>query len=233
MTSLKRMARIAGILYLLLAVIGPVGLVVVLNAVTVPGDPAATAANIAASQGLFRLGMAAETLVFLIEIVLPIMLYMLLKPVSKPLALMMASARLAMAAVQGVNLFNQFAVLALVGGADTLAAFDPGQINALVAFFLGLHSAGALIWGAFFGLHLALLGYLIFRSDLFPGVFGILLAFGALGYLAQSLGTMLFPGAAGALDTAVIVLSLPGELGLMFWLLIKGVREGRTPAPAA
>jgi hypothetical protein len=232
MTSLKRTARIAGVFYLLLAVIGPVGLVVVPNAVTVPGDPAATAANIAASQGLFRLGMAAETLVFLIEIILPIVLYMLLKPVSKSLALMMASARLAMAAVQGVNLFNQFAVLALGGGADTLAAFDPGQINALVTFFLGLHSAGALIWGAFFGLHLALLGYLVYRSGYIPALLGALLVLASLGYLGQSFGAILLPGAAEMLNTAVVALSLPGELGLMFWLLIKGIREGHEPAPA-
>jgi hypothetical protein len=232
MTSLKRTARIAGVLYLLLAFIGPVGLIVIPNTLIAPGDPAATAANIAASRGLFRLGMAAETLIFLIEIALSILLYDLLRPVNKSLALMMASARLAMAAVQGVNLFNQFAVLALVGGADTLAAFDPGQLNALVTFFLGLHSAGALIWGAFFGLHLALLGYLVTRSDFFPRILGILLMAGSLGYLAQSFGVMLLPNLAGTLDLLVAVLSVPGEIGFTLWLLIKGVREGREPAPA-
>jgi hypothetical protein len=89
--SLKRTARIAGALTLLMAVIAPFGMIYVPSTLVVPGDATATANNILASEGLLRLGIAANAIVFLIEIVLVVMLYVLLKPVSKTFSLAVAS----------------------------------------------------------------------------------------------------------------------------------------------
>ena len=46
--------------------------------------------------------------------------------------------------------------------------------------------------GIFFGLHLALLGYLIFKSGYIPRILGILLAIAGLGYLIDYLGKFKF-----------------------------------------
>jgi len=222
MNSLKRTARIAGILILAIAVVGPIGLLVPTSLI-VPGDAAATANNIVASETLFRIGMAAQAVLFLLEISLPIVLYVLLKPVNKTLSLIAATARLAMGTVQGINVFNHLAALQLLGGGDYLAVFASDQLQALVLFFLNLHSHGELVWGLFFGLHLLVLGYLVIKADYFPRVLGALLLVASVCYLLAGFGKILLPRFEdvytwiGYISTVEIVFPL--------WLLIKGVRD--------
>jgi hypothetical protein len=223
MNSLKKTARVAGVLYLILAIVGPIGLVVVPSSLIAPGDAAATANNILASESLFRIGMVAQSIVFLTEIALPIILYELLKPVNKTLSLIAASARLAMAAVQGINLFNHLAALLLLSGADYLTVFASDQLQALALFFLNLHSHGELVWGLFFGLHLLALGYLVFKAGYFPKILGVLLTFVSLAYLVQSFGNILAP-AYEEVYTWIGYLSTV-EIAFPLWLLIKGVKD--------
>lgn len=225
MDSLKKTARVAGILYLILALVGPFSLVYVSSTLIVSGDAAATAHNIMASESLFRIGMVGESVIFLIEIVLPIILYVLLKPVNQTLSLVAAASRLAMAAVQGINLLNKFIVLLLLSGAEYLTVFSPDQLQALALLFLNAYEYVALIWGLFFGLHLLVLGYLIFKSGYIPGILGILLIFASVGYLTNSFGIFLFPQYEKVFNWVVPALSLPGELSLPLWLLIRGVKE--------
>ena len=111
-----------------------------------------------ASEGLFRIGVVGDSLNFLCEIVLVVLLYVLFRPVSKILSLVAASFRLAMTAVQGMNLFNKAIVLLLLSGADYLTVFEPDQLHALATLFLNAYEYGALIWGTFFGFHLLVLG---------------------------------------------------------------------------
>ena len=101
MKSINKTARIAGILTLLIVVLAPFSMIYVPTTLVVPGDAAATANHIMASEGLFRLGMAGDSIVFLIEIVLTVLLYVLLKPVSKTLSLVAAFSRLAMTVHSG------------------------------------------------------------------------------------------------------------------------------------
>src|SRR6478672_7425869 len=104
--SPRAMTRLAGFLYLLIAVCSGFSFGYVRTTLIVPGDATATVSNIMASEGLFRLGIVADAVVFLSEIVLIALLYTLLKPVSKTLSLAAAYARLAMAVMQGMNLLN-------------------------------------------------------------------------------------------------------------------------------
>jgi hypothetical protein len=224
--SLKRTARIAGILTLVMAVIAPFGMVYVPSTLVVPGDATATANNIVASEGLLRLGIAANAVVFMIEIVLVVMLYVLLKPVSKTFSLVAAFARLAMTTVQGINLFNQFMALQLLGGAAFLNGFEPGQLHALALLFMNAFESVALIWGLFFALHLVVLGTLVFKSGYIPGVLGILLLVAALCYLVQGFGTILLPGYSQIWSTVGLVSMV--EVAFPLWLVIKGVRGQRT-----
>ena len=216
-------ARVAGFLLLFIVLIAPFSQIYVPSTLVVPGDATATANNIGASGWVLHLGIVSDSLVFLIEIVLCVLLYVLLRPVSRTLSLVAAFARLAMAVIQGINLLAYFAALLLLSGAAYLTVFEPAQLDALALLSLDAHQYGVYIWEAFFGLHLAVLGYLIFRSGYFPRVLGVLMVFAASGYLAHSYGSWLYPNYAEALASVVGLTAIIGELPFFLWLAIKGV----------
>jgi hypothetical protein len=221
MNSPNKIARIVGILILLLAVFAPFSMIYVPSTLIVPEDATATAYNIATSESLFRLSIVSDSVVFLIEIALIVMLYVLLKPVSKPLSLIAAFSRLAMTVVQGINLLNRFIPLLLLSGAGYLTVFAPEQLHTLALLFLNLHEQVALIWGLFFGLHLLFSGYLVYKSGYIHKAVGVLLIVAGVCYLVQSWGNMLLPQYAETFAT-IGFLSMV-ELALPLWLLIKGV----------
>jgi hypothetical protein len=223
MNSVKRLARIAGVFYLLVTLAAIVAHFYVPSHVIVPGDAAATAANIAASEPLFRFGaIGGELVILLSEIVLSVILYVLLKPVSKLLSLVAAASRLIMTAVHGINLLNYFFVLLLVSNVAYLSAFDTDQLHALVMIFLDAHSVGFTIGIAFLTLHVFLLGYLILRSGYWPKVLGILFLIAGLGYLIDSFALLLFAGYETTPPYIALAIAV-GELAFPLWLLIKGI----------
>ena len=126
-----------------------------------------------------------------------------------------------MTVIQGINLLNYVFVLLLVSGTGYLTVFAPDQVHELVLLFLNAHETVVLIWGLAFGLHLLLLGYLVYQSGYLPSLVGVLLIVAAFCYFIQSFGNLLFPQfkalftTVGALSTLEIVLPL--------WLLMKGV----------
>jgi len=219
----QKFARVAGVLYLLIFFVGPFAFFMGRVGVVVPGDPAATVENLIASQSLFRLGIVAETVIVLVEIVVSAILYVLFRPVSQPLSLASALARFAQSILQAVNLFTAVPALLLLGGASYLTVFSPDQLNALVLLFSDANAFMIIIWGLIFGFHLLLLGYLVYRSGFMPRILGILLIIGAVGYLSQSYGHILMPQYDDILSTVVIVLSIPGELAFTVYLLWKGL----------
>jgi hypothetical protein len=152
-------ARIAGLLLLILVVLGPFSLIYVRSTLIVPGDATATADNIMASKWLFRVGIVSDSLISLIEIVLTVLLYVLLRPVSRTLSLIAAFARLAMAVIQGINLLPYFIALLLLSGAGYLRVFEPDQLDTHALLFLNANQYGVYIWQLIFGLHLFVLGY--------------------------------------------------------------------------
>jgi len=170
-------ARVAGILYLIIAIAAIFGPTFVRSNLIVPGDAATTANNIMASQSLFRAGIVSYLVIFLSEIVLSVLLYVLLKPVSKTLSLIAMVFRLAMTTIHGINLLNQFFALLLLSGAGYLTVFETDQLHTLVLLFLNAHEYGWWIGIVFFSLHVFLLGYLVFKSGYFPRILGVLLTF--------------------------------------------------------
>jgi hypothetical protein len=153
--------------------------------------------------------------------VLSVLLYVLIKPVSKTLALVVAFSRLAMTVIQGINLLNSFFALLLISGAGYLTVFEPGQLHALGMLFLNAHQSVVLIWGLAFALHLLVLGYLVYKSGYIPRFVGVLLVIASLCYLIQSFGNILLPNSEGKF-ALVGFLSIV-EIALPLWLLIKGV----------
>jgi hypothetical protein len=216
-------ARVAGFLLLFVAIIAPFSQLYLPSTLVVPGDATATANNIGASGGLFHLGIVSDSLVFLIEIVLCVLLYVLLRPVSRTLSLVAAFARLAMTVVMGINLLPYFIALLLLSGAGYLTVFEPAQSEALALVFLNAHGYGVFVWQLFFGFHLAVLGYLIFRSGYFPWILGVAMVFAALGYLTDAYGNILLPNYDETFGWVVGVGALIGELPFFLWLAIKGV----------
>jgi hypothetical protein len=223
MTSLKKTARIAGLLILIISPFAFFSMMYVPSNLIVPGDAAATANNIMASEGLFRLGIVSDSVIFLLEIVIVVMLYVLLKPVSKTLSLVAAFSRLAMTIIQGINLLNFFTPLLLLNGAGYLTVFEPGQLHSLVLLFLNAHEYVTHIWGLFFSLHLFFLGYLVYKSGYIPRILGVLLVFSSLCYLIQSFGNILLP----KYEELFVTIGFLSIIELVFpiWLLIKGVKD--------
>ena len=221
----KRLARIAGSLYLVVAVFGAFAELYVRARIVVPGDAAATADNMRGSATLFRLGFASDLVQATFFLFTAMALYLLLRHVNELVARGMVVIVAVSVAIICLNLLNQFMALQVAtgGGSDALA----GQ-------FADMHAAGYLIAQIFFGLWLLPLGYLVYRSGFFPRAIGALLAIGCLGYLADTFVHFLAPGIAESVELWVVAPAAIGELSLVVWLLVKGVRvvERRAPAPA-
>jgi hypothetical protein len=223
----RKAARIAGILYLIIIVSGIWAFFFVRSSLIVPGDAAATANNVLASEGLFRASIAADLVMIMSDVALALAFYVLLRPVSRPLSLLAAFFRLAQAANLGINLLNLFFGLQLLKGAGDAAAFSADQLYDLALFFFNAYGVGYTISLIFFGFSILIVGYLIFRSGYLPKVLGILLVIASLGYLVDGFANVLlinYADYADLLGTVVFGPALIAELAVALWLLIKGVR---------
>lgn len=219
MSSVQKTARVAGLLYLLMVPLGIFGILYVPSALIVSGDAATTAKNIVASEGLFRLSIVSALLVEIINILVALVLYRLLKPVNKNQAFAMVIFVLASVPIAMLNQLNNFAVLLLLRGADRFTAFETNQLHAQMMLFLDLHKNGEFIAQIFWGLWLFPLGYLVFKSGFLPRILGAILMIGCFGYLIDSFAFFLFPDS----DVFVSQLTAIGEILLPLWLLVKGV----------
>jgi hypothetical protein len=225
-TSPQLYARVGGVLYLIIIVLGLFGEMYVRSGLVVPGDPAATASKITAAPGLFRVGFLADSIMFLSDVALAVLLYVLLKPVSKVVALAALCFRLAQTAVLALNLLHYHAAMLLLTGSGYSSAFTSEQLNALMSFFLDLHGHGYDLGLLLFGLHCLLLGYLVFKSRYLPRILGVLLVAAAFTYLIGSYARFLFPDYVGAV-APIYVVAIISEVSLCLWLLIKGVNLQR------
>jgi len=216
-------ARVAGVLYLLIIVFGIFSEVIVRSSLIVEGDPAATVTNILAAKSLFRIGFVADAIMLLSDVAIAVLFYVLLKPVSKTLALAAAAFRLTQAAILGFNLLNYYAPMLLLGGAEYTTAFETDQLHAMVMLFLDMHSHGYDLGLLFFGISTLILGRLVIRSNFLPRVLGYGLMAAAVVYLAGSLTRFLLP-AYVQLITPVYIVPLIAELSFCLWLLVKGIR---------
>jgi hypothetical protein len=221
--SQRKAAIVAGLGLLLMTVLAIFANFVVVEGLVVPGDATATASNIADNELLFRAGICCFLVVAALDVVVAWALYAFVKQVNKGLSLLMAWFRLVYAALLGVAVANLLGALPLLGGANYLTAFEPGQLQAQVALFVSAFSHTWDIGYVFFGLHLFLLGYLVFKLDYsgyIPKILGVLIVIASLGYLVDSFGKFLVPN----YDANIGMFTFFGELLLMLWLLWGGAR---------
>jgi hypothetical protein len=219
----RRLARIAGALYLVIIVCGLFSEVVVRGTLVVPGDAAATAANVVAADTLFRVGVVSDLVMLIADVAIAVALYVLLAPVSRALSALAAAFRLTQAAVLGLNLVHQLAAVLVLSNGGSLQAFDPGQLDALALLLLDVHAYGYLLGLTFFAGNLVVIGYLVYRSGFLPRTLGVLSMLAAAGYLADTLLFVLLPGYDGAVSELVLAPAFVAEIGFCAWLLIRGV----------
>jgi Domain of unknown function (DUF4386) len=231
--STRQQARIAGCLYLLLALIGPIGLLYVPSQLIVHDNANATADNIRASEWLLRLGIVSDLVHQIVAIFLVLALHRLFRAVNEHHArLMVILGALVSVPIVFVNTLNAVAALLLVSGAEFLTVFTRPQLDALAYLFLRLHSQGITVASIFWGLWLFPFGLLVIRSGFIPRVLGVLLMVAGVGYVISSFTSLGLPEY-GALVSQALSPLMVGELPIIFWLLIWGAKaRGNDPATA-
>lgn len=224
MNSNKTTARLAGLLYLLLTITGVYSLMYVPSQIFVHGDTAATARNILANEFLFRTGIFDDLISNTIFVILVLVLYRLFKQVNGHQArLMVALVMVSIPVVFITEAFNISALMILKG--DILKAFEPGQRQDLAMLFLKINDYGTKVSELFWGLWLIPFGQLVYKSGFIPRILGIFLIINGLAYIILSFTFVLLPSDMDLVSKLTMPLLFLGELPIMLWLLIKGVKN--------
>jgi hypothetical protein len=230
MHPVKKKARVAGALYLLMVVIAPFGLIYVPGKLIERGNAPATSDNFLANETLFNLGILAHLIGAVVFIFLVMALYRLLAGVNENHARLMLGLVLVSVALSLVNTMSQIAAMTLFRGADFLSALDRPLRDALGMLFLHMQNKGDHVNELFWGLWLFPFGMLVYRSRFLPRILGILLIVNGVAYVAASI-TWLFLPAYGGIVFLVTMPALFGEIWIMLWLLIRGVNIQRLEGP--
>jgi hypothetical protein len=212
-------------LYLIIIVLGAAGEAVVRGGIVVPGDATATAANLRSMEWLWRLGVAGEIALLACGTALTLILYVLLRGVSRDLALAAVFFNLVCIAIEGVSAVFLATTLVPLASAPYVNAFTPEQLNALAMLSVRSHSTGFGIALIFFGVECVIVGYLIFRSGYMPKTIGVLIQIAGVCYLINSFALLLSPPLSSRLFPVILIPPLIAELSLALWLLVIGVRE--------
>lgn len=224
-TSPRLLGRIIALLILVLVITGIFAQGFISDRLIIPGDAAATARNILANQGLYRLGFT----VFLIEMVAQIaqtaLWYVLLRPVNRSIALSGAFIDLAAGVIKTFArvfyIVPLWVLLPTAGGASPLLrGFTPEQVESIALVLLQINNRGAATAVALFGFSITLRGYLIFRSTFMPRWLGVLSMISGLGWL-----TFLYPPLGSRAFLPVVLFALSSLAVMIVWLLFFGVSE--------
>jgi Domain of unknown function (DUF4386) len=217
--TVRRAGVVAGVALLVMVALAAFANFVVLEGMITPSDGPATAAEIVAGEGTFRLGVLAWLLIVVLDVVIAWALYRVFRPVSPAVSMLTAVFRLVYSAVLLVAVGQLLRALDVLTVDSTLAASGADEVSgrALLELnaFQHLYDLGLFL----FGIHLALLGYLSLKSDFIPKVVGVLLVVAGAGYAFDTVGAVL------ALELpSVSVFTFLGELLLALWLLVAGRR---------
>ncbi|MFL6679571.1 MAG: DUF4386 domain-containing protein [Burkholderiaceae bacterium] len=231
MNDERKQARLAGLLYVLVALIAPYGLMVVPAKLLAPGDAHETALRIAANPGVLHLGMATELVHQAIEVFMVLVLYQLFAPVQRMLARQMLVLGLIPIPMVFLNVLAEVAAGLFADGPPWLHAFDRAQLDALALLAMQLHAHGLQLAAFFWGLWLLPLGLVMLRSGFIPKVIGACAIAASGGYVLGAGADILVPGLQAAVATPAFVLQVC-EPVMILWLLLGGALRGRALASA-
>src|SRR5437899_4761255 len=220
-------ARIGGVLYLIIIVVGLFGEAFVRDRLIVSGDATATAVNIMSHELLWRFHIAAELFLLICAVALLLIVFALLIPVSRDLALLAVFFNLVSIGIEAATTMYLLEALFPLGNAGYLKAFTPEQLYAMASLSLKSHGYGFGVSLLFFGCFCLIVGYLIFRSGYLPKTIDVLMQIACGCYLHNSFGLILSAAVANRLFPAILVPAFIGEVSLCLWLLVKGVNVQR------
>jgi hypothetical protein len=225
-TSPKRLARIAGVLYLLVGITGGFAEGFVEPAMYVAGDAAATAETVVANAGTVRLAVMSDLVDQALFVFLAMTLYILLQHVHKSVARAMLVLVALAAGITSLNTLFEFLGLRVATDSSYADALGTAGSNALVLLLLDAQHYGLLIAQIYFGLWLIPLGYLAYKSaGMFPKWLGVLLIVAGVSYLVDVLAAFLFPDFAQIVHTIIIAPVAIAEISTVVYLLVFGVRN--------
>ena len=233
MSPNNKLARIAGLLYLVVICTGLFAEVFVRQALRVPGDALATLQHIQQAEMLYRAGFVADLCNFAVGLPGVLIMYVLLKPYGKYLAQLAMFFVLVQTAVIAANLLNQLAPLLWGDTTQNLSAFPLAQRAALALHSLNLQAMGYGIGLFFFAFYCLIIGRLLYVSGLVPRVLGVLYALAGVSYLGNSLVLFLSRHFDNPWFPYFMLVSFVGEFGLCLWLIIRGVKDGPVAAEHA
>jgi hypothetical protein len=222
-TSIKKIARVGGLLYLIIIVAGIFTEIFVRDKLIVSGDATATANNIMASPFMWRIGIACDIIMHVCDVPLMVILYVLLKPVNKYLALLAMVFTLTQSAVMVASKLSLLMPLFLAANTEYLKAFELNQVHALTYLSIKMDGYGFGIGLIFFGFACLVNGYLLFRSGYFPKALGVMMQIAGICYLINSFVLILAPHLADMMFPSILLPSFIAETSFCFWLLSKGV----------
>jgi hypothetical protein len=229
MDSIKKTARIAGVLYLLVGILGGFAEGYLEPKMYVAGNAAATAGNVVANSGLVRMGVVADLLDGTFFIILALVLYVLLQHVHKSMARAMLVFVVIAVAITCLSALFEYEGLQVATGAVDLASLGTVGSNAVVLLLLDAQHYGLLIAQIFFGLWLAPLGYLAYKSGWFPKALGIVLIAACASYLVDFLTAFLVPDIGKAIHGFAVILPTIAEPWMVLYLLVFGVKTQHDP----
>ena len=221
----KKTARLAGFLWLLMFVFGPIAQII-RDKLFIASDMEATSHNIRANEFLFRIGFVSDLIMMIIFVLLPLVLYKLLSEVNKNLSIIMVIFVMLGTSINMINLLNEFAALHLLSGAEYLSVFTDAQLQAKAMLSYDLYLHGYEIANIFFGLWLIPLGLLVYKSEFLPKVLGILLIIGGSGLLINVFVHFLFPSYM-IVNIILLVPQTLAEILFTLWILIRGINESK------
>jgi hypothetical protein len=225
MNPTKRLARIAGGLYLLVGIFGGFAEGFVEPKMYVAGNAAATAGNVVANAGLLRMGVVADLLDGTFFVFTALALYMLLKDVHKSAARAMLVFVALAATITCVSAVFEFEGLRVATGGVSAATLGIGGSNALVLLLLDAQHYGLLTAQIFFGLWLAPLGYLAYKSGWFPKALGAVLIVASVSYLVDVLAAFAIPELDKQIHVFTSLVPTIAEPWMVVYLLVIGVKN--------
>ncbi|HEY1420032.1 MAG TPA: DUF4386 domain-containing protein [Candidatus Dormibacteraeota bacterium] len=225
MNSAQRLARIGGVLYLLVAIFGAFAWEIVYARMYAPGSSAITAGNVIANSGLVRAGVVADLFQATVFAFLGMTMYQLLKHVNKSAAAAMVVLVAIATAIICLNAVFELEGLRVATNHAYVTALGAAGSAALVLTLLDIQHYGVLVAQIFFGLWLVPLGYLVYKSGWFPKALGVTLIIGAACYILDMLVQLILPDLGAKAGTFIVLPSAIAEFWMLGYLLVFGVRS--------
>lgn len=223
----RKNARLAGLLYLVVGLLGFYGLMYVSSKTIVKNDPAATLRNILQNEALYRSGIGVHIICAAIFLLLAFVFYQLFIDVSSFYTRLLVA--LIVVQVPIVFVIESFKLSAVTiikeQGIENLISSSATSLSNLL---IKMHGSGVVVLELFWGLWLLPLGILMRRSVFMPSLLGLLLLLAGIGYSIDSLVTITIPSLHYITQKIALGLSMVAELSAIAWLLIKGVKNNQS-----